>query len=261
MASNPLIRFSLRLIQRSSNLATLAACRLVRLTGKSREAIHPKHLIGDPWAAWYMSLVRPGDRILDLGAGVATHAVRCSRAGAARVVAADLSERNLAKARTLATQTNVSLVRCDVTRPFPFRSEVFTGALLLDILEHLPDPQTALRECARVLRSGAWVAVALPNAETTWKRRYRRAGLPWMSDRDHKHEYTWPEIAALLEGVGLRVQSGPDPITLDTPLAGWIDLIGGFSLGLYRRLTEWRARQAALHPEESTGFRCLALKP
>jgi len=257
----PVIRLGLRLIQLSSNLATLAACRLVRWTGKSSEAIHPKHLVSDPWAAWYVSLVRPGDRVLDLGAGMATHAMRCSRAGAVRVVATDRSAHNLAKARTLVAGTTVSLVRCDVTKTLPFRSETFTGALLLDILEHLDDPQAALRECVRVLRPGAWLAVALPNSETTWKRRYRRAGLSWMSDRDHKHEYTWPEMAALLEAAGLRVQSGPEPIIFDTPLKGWMDLIGGFSLGLYRRLTECGMRAAARRPQETTGFRCVATKP
>jgi SAM-dependent methyltransferase len=260
MASNPLTRYFLRAIQLSSNLATLAACRLVRWTGKSSRAIHPKHLVGDLLGEWYVSRVRPDDCILDLGAGVGTHAGRCRRAGARQVVGVDRSEKNLAAARALVAPAGVRLVRCDATKPLPFRSEVFTGALLLDILEHLHDAEAAVRECVRVLRPGAWVAVALPNSETTWKQRYRRAGLFWMSDRDHKQEYRWPEIVQLLEAAGLRVGSGPDTIALDTPLTGWIDLIGGFSLGIYRRVTEWRIREAARRPRESTGFRCIAIK-
>lgn len=260
MAANWLTRSFLRTIQLSSNLATLASCRLVRWTGKSSQAIHPKHLVPGRTPQWYMQLVRPGDRVLDLGAGVSVHAARCMSAGA-KVVAADLSERNLAKAHALFAAAGLGLVRCDATKTLPFRSEVFTGSLLLDILEHLPDPQATLRECVRVLRPRAWVAITLPNSETTWKRRYRRAGLPWMSDRDHKQEYTWPEIVDLLEGSGLRLESGPEPIVLDTPLTGWIDLMGGFSLSLYSRLRAWRERRLARRPWETTGFRCTAIKP
>ncbi|MCX8036741.1 MAG: methyltransferase domain-containing protein [Candidatus Sumerlaeia bacterium] len=261
MSPNPVNRALLRAVQLSSNLATLAACRLVRWTGKSREAVHPKHLVAEPAVGWYVDLVRSGDCILDLGAGTAIHGARCAAAGAALVVAAELSERNLAKARGLASGGKVRLVRCDATRPLPFRDGVFTGALLLDILEHLAGPETALREVVRTLRPGGWVAVALPNSQTKWKQRYRRAGLPWMSDRDHKQEYTWPQIADLLKTAGLRIESGPAPIIFDTPLAGWIDLIGGLSLRLYRRGIAWRIRRAEEHPQESTGFRCVAMKP
>jgi SAM-dependent methyltransferase len=256
---NPLIRSVLRLIQLGSNLATLASSHLVVFMGRSAQPIHPKNLIAHSMVRWYLPCIRPGDRVLDVGAGVAAHAVGCARAGA-WVVAAELSKRNLARARPVVANTAVSLIRCDVTLPLPFRSEAFTGVLLLDILEHLDDPVGTLRESARVLRSGGWVAISLPNARTTWKERYRRAGLFWMSDRDHKHEYTWPEIADVLQAAGLRLQSGPDPIVVDTPLTGLIDLLGGVSLKLYSRLTEWRVRAAMRRPEETTGFRCTAVK-
>ena len=304
MVANPLTRIVLRAVQLSADLASLTSSRLVRWTGKSAQVIHPKHLLPDLSPPWYVSLVRPGDHVLDLGAGVGVHAMRCARAGA-NVIAADWSEKNLAKARSLLagapfvvptlvgsnkgtptevgttnssplSQPNVErregsydnnvraavrLVRCDASKPLPFRAESFTGALLFDIIEHLPDDAAALRECARVLRSGAWLAIALPNSQTRWKGRYRRAGLFWMNDRDHKREYTWPEAVALIESAGLHLQSGPETIALDTPLTGWIDLAGGLSLRLYRRLLEWRARALARHPQDTTGFRCTAIKP
>ena len=270
MAANPLIRAFLRAIQLGADLASVASCHLVRWTGKSTQAIHPKHLLPDALPAWYVPLVRPGDCVLDLGTGVGAHAVRCARAGA-QVIAADLNEKNLAKAKSFVAgekflygqdaRATVRLMRCDATKGLPFQSEIFTGALLLDVLEHLPDPVATLRECVRVLRPGAWLAMALPNSQTKWKQRYRRAGLFWMSDRDHKHEYTWPEIVDLLRSVGLRVQSGPEPIVLDTPWTGLIDLVGGISLRLYRRLIAWRATVLARSPQDTTGFRCVAIRP
>ena len=44
------------------------------------------------------------------------------------------------------------------------------------------------------------------------------------------------------------------PTVYDTPLIGAIDLVGGLSLPLYRRLTEVRRRLARRYPEENAGF-------
>ena len=46
----------------------------------------------------------------------------------------------------------------------PFRSGTFSGALMKDVLEHVPDPVEALREVRRVCRPGAEVIVTVPRA-------------------------------------------------------------------------------------------------
>lgn len=250
----------LQLIRYGSNAATLLSVRLVRWTGKHSEAIHPKHLIHHPMAMWFVPHVEPGDRVLDIGTGTGTQAVKTTRAGA-WAVGVELNTVNLRIARSLCKGTGVALVRGDATRPLPFRDESFTAVLALNVLEHFVDPIAVLKECGRVLKPGGWVAISLPNRDTKWKRRYRKAGLPWMDDRDHKHEYTWPEVVELVEAAGLQIRSGPDAIVIDTPLKGLFDLVGGVSLRLYSRLVDWRVRQAAQKPQESVGFRCTAAKP
>jgi len=44
----------------------------------------------------------------------------------------------------------------------PFADASFDWVLFLDVLEHLPDPQRALREAARVLRAGGRVVAQVP---------------------------------------------------------------------------------------------------
>lgn len=259
-AVNPLTRPLLRAIQLSSDLATLAACRLTVWTGKSRVPIHPKHLIRHPAVLWFLPYVREGERILDVGTGIASHARACAARGA-WVIGIDHNMTNLRRGQALDVDSAVGLIQGNVEQRLPFRSETFTAILLLDVLEHINGSSAALRECVRVLKPGGWMAVSLPNSETTWKRRYRRAGLPWMNDRDHKREYAWPEIVELLESAGLQIESGPETIVPDTPWKGLVDLLGAISLRLYRRCTEWRVRAAVRRPQESTGYRCKVIKP
>ena len=257
---DPLTRPVLRLIQRASDFATRAACRLTVWTGKSRRPIHPKHLIDHPAVRWFLPFVKEGDRILDVGAGIAGHA-RCCVAAGAQVTGLEVRLGSLQTARALGADPSLRLVCGNAENPLPFRSDTFTGVLLLDVLEHLNTPLGTLRECRRVLKPGGWMAISLPNSETTWKRRYRRAGLPWMNDREHKREYTWPEVVDLIESAGLQIAWGPEPIVPDTPWKGLVDLAGAVSLRLYWRLTDARVRAAARRPHESTGFRCKAIKP
>jgi hypothetical protein len=41
--------------------------RLVKLTGKRPYAIHPQHLVEQPWHDWYLPYLDRGDFVLDVG--------------------------------------------------------------------------------------------------------------------------------------------------------------------------------------------------
>jgi len=72
-------------------------------------------------------------------------------------------------------------------------------------------------------------------------------------------EYTREEIEQVLARNGFICET-VEPIVYDTWWAGLIDLVGGFSLGLYRRLAQWKRTMALQKPAESTGFRIVARK-
>jgi SAM-dependent methyltransferase len=55
-------------------------------------------------------------------------------------------------------------VRADVIA-LPFRAGAFDAVKATEILEHVPDPAAALRECARVLRSGGHLVMTAPFLE------------------------------------------------------------------------------------------------
>ncbi len=104
----------------------------------------------------------PGTRVLDLGCSAGLYARRLARAGA-DVTAVDVSKAFLAEGERLAAGegVSVSFVRADV-HDLPFEDAAFDSAASGGSLNEFADPARALREAARVLRSGGrlWLMYA-----------------------------------------------------------------------------------------------------
>ncbi|MFT4216566.1 MAG: methyltransferase domain-containing protein [Micropruina sp.] len=111
-------------------------------------------------AAYLLPVLEPGHRLLDVGSGPGT--ITCDLAGlVADVVAIEPSEAALDLTREEATRRGVTTIDfqvADVHR-LPFADDSFDVAHAHQVLQHLPDPVQALREMARVVRPGGYVAV------------------------------------------------------------------------------------------------------
>ncbi len=236
--------------------------RLVKYTGKSRHFIHPKHLIDTPWHHWYLEHLRPSDVVLDVGCGNGAHTLRAAPA-CKRIFGVDYDSNQLRIARLEAeclSRSNVHFFAWDIDGQFPFSDRRFDAVLFMDVIEHLRPRVAVLREIYRVLKEDGRLIVSGPNRETSWRRRLCEAGLFAFSDPDHKVEYSPAEFIAELAAGGFRVEGELMPVVYDTPWAGLIDALGGLSLGFYARLARWKREVALRHPEESTGFRAVAVK-
>jgi hypothetical protein len=64
----------------ANNKAKRLAIRLSQWTGKGREYVHPKHLLGETEEKhWYPSYVAPDATVLDVGRGNGMHSLNAAR--------------------------------------------------------------------------------------------------------------------------------------------------------------------------------------
>jgi SAM-dependent methyltransferase len=240
----------------ASGKAKRLAIRLTRWTGKSREYVHPKHLLGESEDDyWYLAHLPRGATVLDVGCGNGMHTLKA--AARSRWVAGVDGDRASLHVALRTTRVrgvrNVGFVAGDLEDGLPVRSGHFDVVICLDVLEHVQKRDRLLGEIRRGLKPGGVLLLVVPNRATSWKRRLARAGLFAYSDPDHKIEYTLDELTEELGRNGFRIVS-LQPTVYDTPLVGAIDVVGGLSLALYRRLTALRRRLARKYPEENAGF-------
>ena len=88
--------------------------------------------------------------------------------------------------------------------PLPFADGAFDAALVIEVLEHLPDPRAFLAEVKRV--APGRLLASVPNAELVTYLQPRRA-VPWhMLESDHRNFFTQASLAELLGAFYPRVE-------------------------------------------------------
>jgi SAM-dependent methyltransferase len=233
--------------------------RLVKWTGKAPQAIHPKHLIDDnPEYAKYFG---KEDIVLDIGCHNGQRDFKLIP-HVKKIVAFDYNSRFLNQAKEWQKKyeiKNIEFMELSAENPLPFKTSEFDGILFLDVLEHIYNRDQLLEECHRVLKPGGIMVLAIPNSETPWKKFQKSAGVNFYSDPDHKIEYSRDEILNELKKFGFKVTE-VNPIVYDFPLNGIIDILGGISLFLYGKLSDWKKGKSLKEPEKTIGFLIISKK-
>ena len=131
-------------------------------------------------------------RLLDVGCGTGAMSARLTQWGG--VVSADFSPLALQFSRR---RHLMHLVRADAMR-LPIASESFDVAVVMDVLEHLPDDRAALCELHRVLKPGGRVIATVPAYPHLW------------SEHDialmHHRRYVRRELQARFTEAGFHIE-------------------------------------------------------
>ncbi len=243
------LRPFLRLLRWADRRGKAASARLMVVTRRSETPKHPKHLVprGDSELDVMKSVWESRSLVLDLGSGGGDKTARLAEE--LDLVALDRAGEALTRGRL------ERRVVADLEEGLPIRSEALDGAALLDVVEHVSCPERLLNDVNRCLRDGGRIVATLPNANTPWKQRLRRAGLPWHADPDHTVEFTLAEARFLIESEGFRVLHEEPVRSFDTPLAGLLDLLGVFSVSLYGRVARsYKRTRLRRRPEGTPGW-------
>lgn len=257
-----IVAIILRFVSWIDSRMTVLSIRLIRLTGKSSQFLHPKHLASIQHHDWYLDHIQPTDRVLDIGCGTGTSTRKVAECGK-QATGFDYSQYNLNIANSICRENdldNVNLISANAENKLPFHNGSFDKVLFLDVIEHLYKRVNVLHEIGRILKPEGKLLLSAPNVDSSWKRVLKWSGLPYYADADHKIEYTFSELEEELARGGFQIVEPPQTTVLETPLAGLIDITGGISLKLYKKLQQWKIHAAIQKPNEATGWRVICCR-
>jgi SAM-dependent methyltransferase len=191
---------------------------------------------------------RAGEEILEIGCGSGAYTRALVDAGAT-VTATEFAPGPLAQARRNLGQL---AERCDLrvedAQRLTLPDESFDKVLLSEVIEHVPEPERAIEESARVLRLGGLLVVSTPsrfsplNLAYDVKRRVRR--YPF---NEHLHEFTPGSFRRLVER-HLDVESLRSAnFVLPYPVDEAYMKLGSPALGLLRAVEGGLARLPVLN--------------
>ena len=195
--------------------------------------------------------VGAGTKVIDVGCGAGRHSYEAYRRGA-DVIAFDQNAEELAEVDTMlqamgqageAPAAAKAQVVVGDALALPYPDGTFDVVIASEILEHVPDDDTAIAELVRVLRPGGRLAITVP--------RWLTEKICWLlSDSYHANEgghiriYRADQLRSKLQRRGMTVTGFHHAHALHSPY-WWLKCAVGprrtdvAAVNRYQRLLEW----------------------
>jgi 2-polyprenyl-3-methyl-5-hydroxy-6-metoxy-1,4-benzoquinol methylase len=152
---------------------------------------------------FFISRVRQGERVLDVGCGIGAVAFDIAERSGAWVVGVDLSTENIETARKRYQHPRVEYRVQDGLRDN--QDGRFDVVVLSNILEHLPERSAFLRRLQQAARPSKML-IRVPLFERDWQVPLKRElGVEWRLDATHETEYTLESFLEEMTTAGCRI--------------------------------------------------------
>lgn len=206
---------------------------------------------------WYDMLMyelqkrlNPTDRLLELGCGQSTALIECARKRlipASHIYGIDQSKAAIAN---LKKQLPTAHLRVGDIYSIPFKDHFFNVVTIMEVIEHVENPQAVFTEIARVLKPTGTVYLSFPNFSVfPWNivRKFSDMfSLPGIINKQPIDTiYTIDEIKSMAQKVGLECMSVTG-VTYLTALLTPLESAGGYFAT--RLLNRMGMAHRSLHP-------------
>ncbi len=154
------------------------------------------------------NLIPQNSKVLDFGCGDGTVASLFLEKNC-EVTGIDVSKVALSSVQ----KKGIKTIEWDLNKvPLPLRKESFDVAVFADILEHLIDPVSILKEAHRLLKRGGRVIIYIPNFARFSNRIKMLKGDPidilhwekYGDEVEHLHWFTKPKLKYLISNIGFK---------------------------------------------------------
>jgi SAM-dependent methyltransferase len=199
--------------------------------------------------------IRPGFKVLDIGCGSGRHTAAAYELNQTFAIGADFNYQDVTAARdrlVLHDQLGAhgggrwALATADICR-LPFKTAAFDLVICSEVLEHIPDDNTAMAEIIRVLKPGHQLVVSVP--------RFFPEKICWLLSDDyfnanqgHVRIYREKPLIHSLEKQGVRHWGTHFAHSLHAPY-WWLKCLAGPTredngcVNLYNRFLTWDIMQ------------------
>lgn len=133
------------------------------------------------------------DHILEGGIGSARNLLEFQKAGY-EVTGLDIMPESVAHARERGL---ASVQQHDLTEPWPVANQSIGAVVLLDVIEHVPDPVAVLKHAAACLKPNGGIVVTVPAYPWLYG--------DWDKELGHYRRYTKQELRQHVREAGLQV--------------------------------------------------------
>ncbi|MFZ1729438.1 MAG: class I SAM-dependent methyltransferase [Bacteroidota bacterium] len=192
------------------------------------------------FGAFLQSVVGKGNRVLDVGCGTGRYTIHSQRAGNT-MIGSELVHSAARGAR----MRGLDVIVADSETRFPFADATFDRAQCIEVIEHMMDPVSTLREINRVLKLGGALFISTPNAAWWAHRLLMLVGITSFGHSPtypveinmHIRHFTMSTLRSFLERMGFEVIRTQGTYTgFPTALIEYFPAIGGV-LKVVGRLT------------------------
>ena len=172
--------------EKHSNLAWLR-----KLYHKFTEDVDPRDFISPSAKA----------KILDYGCGGASYIQYFHNKGY-DIWGADVSDEVVSQSKL----NGLNVKKVNDFDEIPFPSDHFDIVYLMQVFEHLRDPNTFLKELNRVLVDRGHLYISIPNADSIWRRIFKKNWISGYFAPFHLAHYSEKTLTVLAEKYGFKVE-------------------------------------------------------